>query len=42
MRAMVLRRVCQALAAEDRPIPTPGPGQVLVCWGKVARALRVT
>ena len=30
MRTMVLRRVCEALAAEDRPIPTPGPGQVLV------------
>jgi propanol-preferring alcohol dehydrogenase len=30
MRAMVLRRLCEALAPEDRPIPTPGPGQVLV------------
>jgi propanol-preferring alcohol dehydrogenase len=30
MKSMVLRLTCEALAAEDRPIPTPGPGQVLV------------
>jgi propanol-preferring alcohol dehydrogenase len=30
MKSMVLRRVCEALDPEDRPIPTPGPGQVLV------------
>ena len=30
MKSMVLRRVCEALHPEDRPIPTPGPGQVLV------------
>ena len=30
MKSMVLRRVCEALGPEDRAIPTPGPGQVLV------------
>jgi propanol-preferring alcohol dehydrogenase len=30
MKSMVLRLTCEALAPEDRPIPTPGPGQVLV------------
>ena len=30
MKSMVLRRVCEAVDPEDRPIPTPGPGQVLV------------
>ena len=28
MKAMVLRRVCEALVPEDRAIPVPGPGQV--------------
>lgn len=28
MRAMVLRRVCEALDPEDRPLPEPGPGQI--------------
>lgn len=30
MKAMVLRRVCEALVPEERPVPEPGPGQVLV------------
>ncbi len=30
MKSMVLRRVCEAVDPEDRPIPAPGPGQVLV------------
>ncbi len=30
MRSMVLRRLCEAVSPEDRPIPVPGPGQVLV------------
>ena len=30
MHAMVLDRACQALRSTEMPIPTPGPGQVLV------------
>ena len=30
MLAMVLNRVGEALRAEDRPVPAPGPGQVLL------------
>jgi propanol-preferring alcohol dehydrogenase len=30
MKAMVLRRVCEPLTPEDRPVPNPEPGQVLV------------
>ncbi|CAH2603789.1 putative alcohol dehydrogenase AdhA [Rhodovastum atsumiense] len=30
MKAMVLPRVCEALVPEERPVPEPGPGQVLV------------
>ena len=30
MRAMVLRRICEALQPEERPLPVPGPGQLRV------------
>jgi propanol-preferring alcohol dehydrogenase len=30
MRAAVVRHFHEPLVIEDRPIPTPGPGQVLV------------
>jgi propanol-preferring alcohol dehydrogenase len=36
MRSMVLHHVHEALSPEDRPIPTPGPGQVLVRVGACA------
>ena len=29
MQSMVLRRVCEAVDPEDRPIPTPGPAELL-------------
>ncbi|AXS41358.1 zinc-dependent alcohol dehydrogenase family protein [Breoghania sp. L-A4] len=30
MRAMVLERACEPLVPRERPVPVPGPGQVLV------------